>query len=175
MSIDKRPDRINNREEFGHWEADLIEGKNHSGIILTLTERISKILFMKYLPTGKNVLPDFVTTYRDPSYVASTASNAQVFQDEVWLQRRIELWGEGFSMVDIMRLEKNIVRFKAGVTSNFPDDFKFNIAGNDQYLLMRIPQKETNNNLGIPLSKNNNGGSAPQPGDGAGLTDGVTD
>lgn len=56
VSIDKRPDRINNREEFGHWEADLIEGKNHSGIILTLTERISKILFMKYLPTGKNAL-----------------------------------------------------------------------------------------------------------------------
>jgi len=39
--------------------------------------------------------------------------------------------------------------------------------------LLRIPQKETNNNLGIPLSANNNAGSQPKPNDGAGLTDGV--
>ncbi len=54
VSIDERPEIINNRKEFGHWEADLIEGKNHSGFILTLTERISKQLLMAYLPNGKN-------------------------------------------------------------------------------------------------------------------------
>jgi len=127
------------------------------------------------LGAGKTVLKDFVSTYRDASYVTSSASTAQAFQDEVWLQRRIELWGEGFSIADIMRLEKNIVRFRDGVSSNFPDDFKFNIAAKDPYLLMRIPQKETNNNLGIPITANNNGGSQPEPGAGAGLRDGVTD
>ncbi|MDD5185493.1 MAG: RagB/SusD family nutrient uptake outer membrane protein [Paludibacter sp.] len=125
------------------------------------------------LNAGKTILKDFVSTYRDPSYVTSTAATASAFQDEVWLQRRIELWGEGFSMSDIMRLGKNVVRFKNGVTSNFPDDFKFNIAATDGYLLLRIPQKETNNNRGIPVSANNNGGAQPLPGDGAGLTDGV--
>ena len=78
-------------------------------------------------------------------------------------------------MSDIMRLSKNIVRFKSSVVSNFPANFKFNIANTDGYLLMRIPQKETNNNLGIPLSANNNEGSAPAPGAGSGLTDGITD
>lgn len=36
-----------------------------------------------------------------------------------------------------------------------------------------FPQRETNNNLGIPLSANNNEGTQPQPGDNPGLTDGV--
>lgn len=124
------------------------------------------------LQGGKDVLTNFVTTYRDPSYAAS-ATSASAFQDEVWVQRRIELWGEGFSMSDIMRLGKNIVRFTGSVTSNFPADFKFNIASTDGWLLLRIPQKETNNNLGIPLSANNNDGSQPLPGAGAGLTDGI--
>ena len=76
-------------------------------------------------------------------------------------------------MSDIMRLGKNIVRYKTGVESNFPDDFKFNIAATNGYLLLRIPQRETNNNLGIPLILNNNEGTQPQPGDNPGLTDGV--
>jgi len=125
------------------------------------------------LQAGKDILNNFVTTYRDPAYTGSTAATAQAFQNDVWLQRRIELWGEGFSMSDIMRLGKNIVRYTSAVPSNFPADFKFNIAATDGYLLLRIPQKETNNNLGIPLSSNNNGGSQPKPNDGAGLTDGV--
>ena len=127
------------------------------------------------LQSGKDILKNFVTTYRNPAYVTSTATDAKTFQDEVWFQRRVELWGEGFSMSDIMRLSKNIVRFKSSVVSNFPANFKFNIANTDGYLLMRIPQKETNNNLGIPLSANNNEGTAPAPGAGNGLTDGITD
>ncbi len=121
---------------------------------------------------GKQILEDFVKTYRDPSY-SSVATTAAGFQDEVWLQRRIELWGEGFSMSDIMRLGKNVVRFTSGITTNFPDAFKFNVASNDGFLLLRIPQKETNTNRGIPLSANNNGGTQPISGAGAGLTDGV--
>jgi hypothetical protein len=125
------------------------------------------------LQGGKDILKSFVTSYRDPSYSGSSAGDAISFQNDVWLQRRIELWGEGFSMSDIMRLGKNIVRYTSTVTSNFPANFKFNIAATDGWLLMRIPQKETNNNLGIPLSANNKDGSQPKPNDGAGLTDGI--
>ena len=53
VSIDERDDKINNREEFGHWEGDLIEGKNHQGFALVLTERVSKQTFIVYLPRGK--------------------------------------------------------------------------------------------------------------------------
>ncbi len=124
------------------------------------------------LAAGKQVLEDFVKTYRDPAY-SSKATSAAAFQDEVWFQRRVELWGEGFSISDIMRLQKNIVRFTSSVATNFPEAFKFNLAANDPYLLLRIPQKETNNNRGIPVSANNKGGALPVSGAGAGLTDGV--
>lgn len=126
------------------------------------------------LSSGKQILENFVKTYRDPSYT-SKAGDASSFQDEVWFQRRVELWGEGFSISDVMRLGKNIVRFNASVVSNFPDAFKFNLDANDGWLLLRLPQKETNNNRGIPPSANNNGGTQPISGAGATLKDGVTD
>ena len=43
VDIDERSDKINNREVFGHWEADTIIGKGHQGTIVTLDERISKL------------------------------------------------------------------------------------------------------------------------------------
>ena len=38
-SIDERPDSINQRQEFAHWEGDGIVGAGKSGHLLTLTER----------------------------------------------------------------------------------------------------------------------------------------
>ena len=54
VGIEHRSEKANKREEFGHWEADLIAGKNHQGFILTLTERVSKELLIAYLPKGKS-------------------------------------------------------------------------------------------------------------------------
>lgn len=122
---------------------------------------------------GKAILNNFVQTYRDASYSAD--AGGRTFQNEVWFQRRVELWGEGFAMADVMRLEKNVVKYKESVPSNVPLAHRFNIAANDGWLLLRIPQRETNTNAGIPLSANNNGGSLPVSLAGAGLTDGVTD
>jgi len=122
---------------------------------------------------GKQVLQDFVSTYRDPSYNVNASPRS--FRDEVWFQRRVELWGEGFAFADVMRLGKNIVRFKPNVNSNFPEAHRFNIAANDGWLLLRIPQAETNVNLGIPPSANNTAGTKPVSGQNPTLTDGVTD
>jgi hypothetical protein len=122
---------------------------------------------------GKNLLTNFVKTYRDPAY--TFPASGIKFQDECWKQRRIELWGEGFSMMDIMRLKKNIVRFNSRVETNHPEAFRFNLAADDGWLLMRIPQREINSNPGISDEDNNNDGALPVSGDGAGLRDGVTD
>ena len=43
---------------------------------------------------GKQILENFVKTYRNPSYQCP-ANDAASMQEEVWHQRRIELWGEG--------------------------------------------------------------------------------
>lgn len=44
VSIHKRPEKINKRIEFGHWEGDTIEGKWRRTGIHTETERVSRFL-----------------------------------------------------------------------------------------------------------------------------------
>lgn len=123
------------------------------------------------LAKGKSILESFVKGFRDPAFVSKAAS-VEAFSDEVWLQRRIELWGEGFAMGDKMRLGKNIVRFHPGEPTNIPVEYQFNLASNDPWLLLRFTNAELNGNSKI---EQNTGGAQPVQGDGASLKDGVTD
>lgn len=43
-SIDERPENINNRSEFGHWEIDTVIGKKNKNdeVLLTMTERMTR-------------------------------------------------------------------------------------------------------------------------------------
>lgn len=53
-NISNRPDYINSREEPGHWEMDLVVScKGGAGVILTLTERISRREIIMKLPNRK--------------------------------------------------------------------------------------------------------------------------
>lgn len=108
------------------------------------------------LAGGKATLEDFVKTYRDPSFTSKAAS-PQEFQDEVWMQRRMELWGEGFSLMDILRLKKPIVR----KGTNYDPSVQFNLNPESQIMIYRIPQGEMETNIGIPEKDNNP--AAPQP------------
>ena len=119
---------------------------------------------------GRAILDNFVKTYRDPAY-SSSATARKTFSDEVWFQRRVELWGEGFSNNDARRLNKPIVRFHDS-KSNFPEAFRFNIAADDPWLLMRFTTSELNTNFGIV---DNTGGTLPVQDQNAELRDGVTD
>ena len=69
---------------------------------------------------GKTTLETFVKTYRDPEYTC-TATSATGIQDAVWVQRRIELWGEGLSFFDLLRLRKGIDRASTLFTTVDPD------------------------------------------------------
>ena len=58
-SIEKRPEEIEKREEFGHWEIDLVVGPVGSkSSLLTLVERKTRRLIVRKLPdkTNKSVL-----------------------------------------------------------------------------------------------------------------------
>lgn len=47
VSIDERPDVVEDRQRFGDWEADLVEGKRSSKhALLTLTERLGRYTLM---------------------------------------------------------------------------------------------------------------------------------
>lgn len=119
---------------------------------------------------GKKVLQDFVKTYRDPSYNVNATTRS--FEDEVWFQRRLELWGEGFSNADTRRLNKPLVRFTNPDTSNVPTAFMFNMTADDGWWLLRFTKTEKNNNAGIV---DNVDGTIPVSGQHPELRDGVTD
>jgi hypothetical protein len=75
-------------------------------------------------------------------------------------------------MFDARRLSKPIVRFQASKASNLSDAFIFNISADDQWLNMRFPQTEIDNNFGII---DNTGSQIPSAGQNPNLRDGVTD
>lgn len=119
---------------------------------------------------GRRILEDFVRTYRDPGYSADAGGRS--LDDEIWFQRRIELWGEGFSNNDTRRLNKPLVRFHGGQASNVPEAFRFNMTSDDGWWLMRFTSSEMNTNLAIT---DNTGGTQPVQEQNPGLLDGVTD
>ena len=56
VSIGLRPDLINNKERLGDWEIDTIVGKDRRSAIITVTERISKRLVAKYIPSHTSIV-----------------------------------------------------------------------------------------------------------------------
>ncbi len=118
-----------------------------------------------------SILENFVKTYRDPNYSATAGGRDLI--DEIWFQRRVELWGEGFYVPDMHRLNKPLVRFHNNEKStNMPAAFRFNLPSDDPWLLMRFVQSELNTNFGIV---DNTGGHQPVTDENPGLRDGVTD
>ena len=87
------------------------------------------------------VLKELMTN-RQPSW-----NESSVTLDDIHLQRRIELWGEGFSYFDLKRLNKGVDRTYEG--SNHDPSFKIVVAPQDKRWLYQIPQNELNENTHI--------------------------
>ncbi len=84
---------------------------------------------------------------RYPAYSAAGLSGQNLI-DEILLQRRIELWGEGFGLWDIKRLGQGLNR-PTGPGNHGAPNFNPNVyttPAKDPRFLMRIPQKELDNN-----------------------------
>ena len=94
---------------------------------------------------GKAALEDFVKTYRAPEYTCK-AANLEDFINEVWNQRRIELWGEGFSLLDVLRLKKPIIRKGANFSPNVTYE---DLPAESPIFIFNIPEIETSVNKGI--------------------------
>lgn len=90
---------------------------------------------------GAATLQEFVTTYRDPAYTCK-ATTAEEVREAVWMQRRIELWGEGHSYFDLMRMKKGVDRRGAG----FQTEYVYHIPAGDAALIYPIPDREMSRN-----------------------------
>jgi len=92
-----------------------------------------------------DVLYDLVST-RDTGYTLSN-STGDALVSEIHLQRRIELWGEGFAWLDMKRNGVDLVRDYTG--SNHSAFGKLNFAYDDNEMLFQIPERELDNNTEI--------------------------
>lgn len=177
--------------KFAPYNNELYTSTNANDIPLMRIEEMYLILAeaqaMSGNPSeGAATLQAFVQTYRDPSY-RCTVSSAESVQERVWIQRRIELWGEGLSYYDLLRLRKGIDRASTNWKSMDDDMPAYNYqildtkdeereaielikAGNGgttgkpiNYLIFQIPDDEYEANPLLDTSNNNLGGPALTP------------
>ncbi len=95
---------------------------------------------------GRQLLQDFMTTYRDPAYTCSVSSMDDVVE-EIVFQKRVELWGEGTTLFDIKRLNYSVTRQYEG--SNFLAGTEKNTVGRPAWMNMVIVQTEGNTNKAV--------------------------
>jgi len=81
---------------------------------------------------------------RDPSYVLSV-NTGQALIDEIMIQRRIELWGEGFRFFDLKRLNQPLDRNGANHTGSIINNV-WDIPAGDSRWTSLIPQAEMDAN-----------------------------
>lgn len=93
--------------------------------------------------TAANVLFDLVSN-RDDEYTLST-NTGQSLLDEIYLNRRIEFWGEGFRFFDLKRLNQDLDRDGANHNTTATSNLQFIPAGSNQWQYL-IPQAEMDAN-----------------------------
>jgi hypothetical protein len=93
--------------------------------------------------TAATVLRDFVIK-RNPSYVLST-STGQALLNEIYFQRRIELWGEGFRFFDLKRTNSPLDRTGANHSSSITNNV-LSVPASDKRWQWLFPRAEINAN-----------------------------
>lgn len=100
------------------------------------------------------VLETFVKT-RDANYTIPTT---RTLLEEILMQRRIELWGEGFSLLDLKRLNKKLVRPTGSPANGLHLASLATVVERDitdPKILYRIPQDEIDTNEEIDATDQN--------------------
>lgn len=95
---------------------------------------------------GVELLNTFMKTYRDANYNCTLTTKDEVVQ-EVILQKRIELWGEGRSFFDIKRLNMSVTRSYSG--TNVPESVQYNTTGRPAWMNLVLPKSESTINIAV--------------------------
>ncbi len=150
VSIEDRPDVINNKERFGDWEIDLIIGKNNKGAMVTIVERKTAMVMIRKLENGKNAddladtVIDMLLPYKD-SVKSITSDNGSEFARHQKITKKIDTdfyfahpyssWERGLSEYS-NKLIRQYIPKKANFNI-FDDDFIKQI----QHKINRRPRK----------------------------------
>lgn len=95
ISIDQRPEIINNRGRFGNWEIDSIIGKDHKGAIVTIVERTTGFFMMRKLPKGREAKDlskqgiDMLLPYKN-SVLSITSDNGTEFAEHQNIAQKLK-------------------------------------------------------------------------------------
>ena len=149
--------------KFDSYQSVLYQSTNASDIPLMRVEEMYYILAEAQanadLNTGIQTLVNFVKQYRNPKYSFTADAFADV-QEEIFQQRRMELWGEGLIWFDYMRLNKGVDRRE----SASPNMYNYNIPAGSPELIYLVPYSEETANNQIPeVTPNNEPGVRPTP------------
>ncbi len=93
---------------------------------------------------GQQLINNFMKS-RNPNY--NTSLTGKQLIDEIVLQKRIELWGEGQTFFDVKRLDMSVTRGYEG--TNFFPACRFNTDGRPSWMNFCIVRNEENNNEGV--------------------------
>ena len=125
------------------WEADYVYMRV-SEMVLTEAEALAH---QNQYEAAATVLSELMIN-RDKSW-----NQTAVTADEVYQQRRLELWGEGFSLFDHLRLKKGVERNYEG--TNHLSSCLFTIAADSWYLHFQLPLREIDNSDAINAEDQN--------------------
>ena len=70
IGIEERPDIVDQKKRIGDWEADTVIGKGHKGVLVTLSERVSKLNLIAHVPSKHaevvtQAMIEMLTPYRN--------------------------------------------------------------------------------------------------------------
>lgn len=130
-------------KKVANWEADYLYMRV-SEMILNEAEALAH----KGDNAGAAQVLKELMSQRDPSW-----NMASVTVDDVYQQRRLELWGEGFSLFDHLRLKKGIDRAYEG--SNHDPSVQYTIDAGSWYFLYQLPLRELDNSDAITEAEQN--------------------
>ncbi len=96
---------------------------------------------------------DLVST-RDSAYTLSTNTGTDLM-NEIKLHRRIELWGEGFGLLDLKRWGDDLIRVYPGSTHLQSPTAYYDVMAGDPRLTFQIPLSEINLNDALTSADQN--------------------
>ncbi len=111
VGIEERPDIVDQKKRIGDWEADTVIGKGHKGVLVTLTERVSKLNLITHVPSKHaevvtQAMIEMLTPYQDDLHTITFDNGkefafhekiAQVFDVKTYFARPYHSWERGLN------------------------------------------------------------------------------